>query len=293
MNPVAIRVGPIAVHWYGILIVAGALVGAYVASREARRRGWDPDHIWNALFLTLVLGIIGARLYHVLTPSPSSGLTIEYFLRHPEYIIATWQGGLGIYGGIAGGILGFYLYTRGNRLDFLKWADLAMIGLPLGQAIGRWGNFVNQELYGRPTDLPWGIYIDPAHRYPGFETFSYFHPTFLYESIWNLGVCLVLLYMAHRWGERLLKGEILTVYLILYPMGRIIMEFVRLDSTSVGTIPVAQIVSLGCVVVAGVVMAYRRIVVHEQPTGWLSEQPALDHTSEETTSSEDRVPKQR
>jgi phosphatidylglycerol---prolipoprotein diacylglyceryl transferase len=292
MNPVAIRIGPIAVHWYGILIVAGALVGAYVASREARRRGWDPDHIWNALFLTLVLGIIGARLYHVLTPSPSSGLTIEYFLRHPEYIIATWQGGLGIYGGIAGGILGFYLYTRWNRLDFLKWADLAIIGLPLGQAIGRWGNFVNQELYGRPTDLPWGIYIDPAHRYPGFEAYSYFHPTFLYESIWNLGVCLILIYVAHRWAERLLKGEILTVYLILYPLGRIIMEFVRLDSTSVGAIPVAQLVSLGCIVVAGMVMAYRRIVVHEQPSGWASERPVPDGPSPEAPTSEDRAPKQ-
>jgi phosphatidylglycerol---prolipoprotein diacylglyceryl transferase len=294
MNPIAIRIGPIAVHWYGILIVAGALAGAYVASREAKRRGWDPDHIWNSLFLTLVLGIVGARLYHVLTPSPSSGLTLSYFIQHPEYIIATWQGGLGIYGGIAGGILGFYLYMRWNRLDFLKWADLAIMGLPLGQAIGRWGNFVNQELYGRPTTLPWGIYIDPAHRYPGYESYNYFHPVFLYESIWNVGVCVVLVYVAHRWGERLLKGEILTVYLILYPLGRILMEFVRLDSTTVGSVPVAQIVSVVCIVIAAAVLVYRRKVVGEQPSGWASERkPVVAEPSPAgpEASSDDGAPK--
>ena len=271
MDPIALRLGPISVHWYGILIVLGALAGAYVASREAKRRGWDPDHIWNALFITLVLGIIGARLYHVLTPSPSSGLSIAYFLSHPEYIVATWQGGLGIYGGIAGGMLGFYLYTRFNHLDFWRWADVAIIGLPVGQAIGRWGNFVNQELYGRPADLPWGIYIDPAHRYPGYEAYSRFHPTFLYESLWSLGVFLVLIYMSRRWGERLLKGELVCVYLVLYPLGRILVEFYRLDSTAVSGIPVAQWLSAVVIVVSAAVIAYRRFIGHEQPSSWDSE----------------------
>lgn len=271
MNPIAIRVGPVAVHWYGILIVAGALAGAFVAAREAKRRGWDPDHIWNGLFLTLVLGIVGARLYHVLTPSPSSGLSIEYFLKHPEAMLATWQGGLGIYGGIAGGVLGFYIYTRSAHLDFLRWVDLAIIGLPLGQAIGRWGNFVNQELYGAPSNLPWAIYIDPAHRYAGFEAYERFHPTFLYECVWDLLVFGALLYLAHRYGERLLKGEILTIYLILYPLGRILMEFVRLDSASVGAVSIAQLVSAACMVVAALVLIYRRLVLRESPGSWDSE----------------------
>ncbi len=260
MDPIALRIGPIAVHWYGILVVAGALAGAFLAATEAKRRGWNPDHIWNGLFLTLIFGIIGARLYHVLTPSPSSGLDFSYFLRHPEYIIATWQGGLGIYGGIAGGVLGFYIYARLNRLDFWAWADVAIMGVPLGQAIGRWGNFINQELYGRPTDLPWGIYIDPAHRYPGYEMYSRFHPTFLYESLWNLGVCIVLVYLARRWSERLLKGEILCAYLILYPVGRILMEFVRLDSLTAAGAPIATWVSAGLIVVSTAAIVLRRLV---------------------------------
>ena len=277
MDPIAIRIGPIAIHWYGILIVVGALAGAYLSSREAKRRGWDPEHIWNALFVTLVFGIIGARLYHVLTPSPSSGLSISYFLQHPEHIIATWQGGLGIYGGLAGGVLGFYVYARLNRLDFWRWGDVAIIGLPLGQAIGRWGNFVNQELYGRPADLPWAIYIDPAHRYAGYESYSHFHPTFLYESLWNLGVCVVLIYLARRWGEQLLKGEIVCVYLILYPVGRILMEFVRLDSLTAGGIAVATWVSIGLIVLSVAVILFRRLVMKEQPSPWTSElKPAAE-----------------
>lgn len=279
MNPIAVRFGPVAIHWYGVIIVAGALAGAFLSAREAKRRGWDPDHIWNGLFLTLVLGIVGARLYHIFTPSPSSGLTFEYFWKHPEAIIATWQGGLGIYGGIAGGILGFYIYARSARLDFVRWVDVAMIGLPLGQAIGRWGNFVNQELYGGPTDLPWAIYIDPLHRYAGYEAYERFHPTFLYESLWDLMICGVLLYLAHRFGERLLKGDLLTVYLILYPLGRVLMEFVRLDSLTVGAVPIAQIVSGVCLVLAAAVMVYRRFVAREQPGSWSSErkppEPAL------------------
>lgn len=275
MDPIALRIGPIAVHWYGILVVLGALAGAFLASTEAKGRGWDPDHIWNALFVTLIVGIIGARLYHVLTPSPSSGLDLGYFLRHPEYIIATWQGGLGIYGAIVGGVLGFYIYARFSHLDFWAWSDVAIMGLPLGQAIGRWGNFVNQELYGKPTDLPWGIYIDPAHRYSGYETYSHFHPTFLYESLWNLGVCIALVYIARRWGERLLRGEILSVYLVLYPVGRILMEFVRLDSLTTGGIPVATWVSIGLIVLSCGVILFRRLVIREQPSPWSSQAKPL------------------
>ena len=271
MDPIAIRIGPLAVHWYGILVVTGALAGAYVSSSEAKRRGWDPDNIWNALFVTLVFGIIGARLYHVLTPSPSSGLSVSYFLQHPEHIIATWQGGLGIYGGFAGGVLGFFIYARLNHLDFWRWADVAILGLPLGQAIGRWGNFINQELYGKPTALPWGIYIDPAHRYAGYESYSRFHPTFLYESIWNIGVCVFLIFISRRWGEKLLKGEVLCVYLVLYPLGRILMELVRLDSLTAGGVPVATWVSIALLSGSAAVIVFRRFVIKEQPSPWDSE----------------------
>ena len=199
-------------------------------------RVWNPDHVWNGLIWCLILAVIGARLYHVLTPSPSmAAVGIEGpldYLRNPYYLINIRRGGLGIFGGIAGGALGLLIYAYRNRLPALAWADLAAIGLALGQAVGRWANFVNQELYGAPTDLPWAIFIDPAHRLPGFVHSERFHPAFLYESIWNLLVFLLLLALWRRYQERLLTGDLVALYLILYGVGRVLMETVRLDSAT-------------------------------------------------------------
>lgn len=258
MNPVAFRVGPLAVHWYGILIVTGALAAAFVAQSEARRRGQNPDHVWDALALCLLFGIVGARLYHVLTPPPSMGVDIGYYFRNPKEMFATWHGGLGIYGAVAGGILAVYVYTRYQKLDFLEWLDIAVPGLALAQAIGRWANFINQELYGRPTDLPWAIYIPLEKRLPGYEAFERFHPTFLYESLWNLGVCLLLLYIARRYSDCLLRGELFGLYLILYPLGRFFLEMIRLDSPMIGYISIAQGIALIAISVSAGAMAYRR-----------------------------------
>jgi len=261
MDPVAFSIGPVKVYWYGLLIAIGALAGAYVADREARRRGENPDHVWNGLIVCLVLGLIGARLYHVFSsPPPGMGVGWDFYRQHPEKIFAFWEGGfrgLGIYGAVAGGLLGVALYTRWAKLPFLRWADIAIIGLPLGQAIGRWGNFFNQELYGYPTDLPWGIYIDPAHRLPGLERFERFHPTFLYESLWNVGVFLALLYLARRFGDRLLPGDLLLCYGILYPVGRFLVEFQRPDAWTIGGIATAQIIAAISVVVCSAVLIYR------------------------------------
>ena len=135
------------------------------------------------LIVIFILGVVGARLYHVLTPSPSTGITPAWYFAHPLEILAIWNGGLGIYGALVGGALGLWLYTRRHRLDFWAWLDIAAPAIPLGQAIGRWGNFVNQELYGAPTTLPWAIYIPPEKRLPGYAAFAYYHPTFLYESL--------------------------------------------------------------------------------------------------------------
>jgi phosphatidylglycerol:prolipoprotein diacylglycerol transferase len=201
---------------------------------DAPWRIWNPDHVWNGLIICLLFAVVGARLYHVLTPSPSMaafGIETPWdYFRNPMQLINIRAGGLGIYGGLAGGALGLFIYTRRQRIPTLAWADLAVVGVALGQVFGRWGNFFNQELYGRPTTLPWAITITEAHRLPGYEEFSQFHPAFLYESLWNLLAFLVLYTLVKRYSPRLLTGELTALYLIFYAVGRILLETVRLDS---------------------------------------------------------------
>ena len=273
------NIGPLAVHWYGIIIVAGALAGAYAATFEARRRGEDPEHVWNALVWCLVAGILGARLYHVL--SSPQGTTIGfryYFVTNPFDTVTVfgrsipfptalmiWNGGLGIFGAIAGGALAAIIYVRRNQLSLLRWLDIGAPGLILGQAIGRWGNFVNQELYGPPTTLPWGIPIDAEHRIPPFTDLSRypvettrFHPLFLYESLWNFAVFAVLMIVGRRYADRLKDGDILSLYFILYGLGRLFIEALRPDAWLIGNIPTAQLVSAGLIVLGVGLMVWRR-----------------------------------
>lgn len=255
--------GSFPIYWYGILIVAGALAGAYVATIEAKRRGIDPDHVWNGLLVALILGVIGARLYHVLSTPAGTNIGLQYYLDNPFEILNFRQGGLGIYGAVAGGLLAVYLYGRYAKLNFLQLVDIAMPGLAIGQAIGRWGNFFNQELYGYPTDLPWGIRIDAAHRLPLFgdltkypvET-TRFHPTFFYESLWMLGMALVLLFVARRW-ENAKPGDLLLLWGMWYGCGRFFIEFQRPDAWLISGIAAAQLIGLALVVICGVALMYR------------------------------------
>jgi phosphatidylglycerol:prolipoprotein diacylglycerol transferase len=236
-DPFGIHLGPLYLRYYGLILVTGAFLGGYLASVEARRRGHNPDLVWDGLIWALVGGIVGARIWHIFTPPPSMqalGFTTMFYLTHPLDAIAVWNGGLGIPGAVAGGLIGLYFYTRNKKLNFAEWADIAAPGLALGQAVGRWGNFVNQELYGAPTTLPWGLTIDAAHRVPGFtDPALRFHPTFLYESIGNFIICLVLLYIGRRYAERLKTGDLFLIYLIFYPLLRFALEFIRLDSSQV------------------------------------------------------------
>ncbi len=201
---------------------------------DAPWRVWNPEHTWNGIGWALILGVIGARLYHVMTPSPSMAAVgiyspLDYF-RNPYQLINLRNGGLGIYGGMAGGLVGLWIFTRKNRLPLLAWADLAGVGMALGQFLGRWGNYFNQELYGRPTNLPWAVTIDPMYRLPAYSEFSRFHPAFLYESLWNLFAFLVLLTLARRYAHKLLTGDLMALYLVFYAVGRSLLETVRLDS---------------------------------------------------------------
>lgn len=235
---------------------------------DAPWRIWNPDHVWNGLIVCLLFAVIGARLYHVLTPSPSMaafGIETPWdYFRNPMQLINIRAGGLGIYGGLAGGALGLFIYTRRQRIPTLAWADLAVVGVALGQVFGRWGNFFNQELYGRPTTLPWAITITEAHRLPGYEEFSRFHPAFLYESLWNLLAFLVLYTLAKRYSARLLTGELTALYLIFYAVGRILLEMVRLDSRTLElfglnlNMAIATFVSLLVALLMGVWVIVRR-----------------------------------
>ena len=223
------------VFWYGVLIVGGIILGAYTVTFEIERRGLDPEHVWGGLTWAVVLAVIGARLYHILTPPPSMCASLGIctaldYLKDPMRLIDFRAGGLGIYGAIVGGVLGIYLYGRRYKMDWLAYTDVGTYGLALGQFVGRWGNFFNQELYGRPTDLPWAVFI----KYPlaGYAEYQTFHPTFLYESLWNFLTFALLYTLAHKFRDKLLRGELLGLYLIMYPLGRTLLETVRLDSAT-------------------------------------------------------------
>lgn len=257
IDPIAFQIGPIAIHWYGILIVSGIVAAAYLSTYTARLFGENPELVWDALIWVVLLGVIGARLYHVLTVPPSMGVDRWYYFRHPLEILATWKGGLGIYGAVAGGALGLYIVIRRAKRDMWRWMDIIVPGLVLAQAIGRWGNFVNQELYGRPTDLPWAIYIEPQYRLAGFEMYERFHPTFFYESMWNLATSAILVYLIWRYRERLIPGLITGIYFIAYSTVRFTLEFIRLDSPSIGTVTIAQIVALFIIAVWVGLMVWR------------------------------------
>jgi phosphatidylglycerol---prolipoprotein diacylglyceryl transferase len=226
-------------HYYGIIIMLGAIAGAFLSRSEAKRRGLDPEVIWDMLVYLLIGGILGARLWHIFSPPPTSlaqGITTLYYLTHPLAAIAIWNGGLGIPGAVIGGAIAMYLYTRVHHLDFAVWADIAAPGVALGQAIGRWGNFFNQELYGSPSTLPWAIYIDPQHRMAGFTDQATYHPLFLYESLWNFANVFLLLWLGRRFADRLKPGDLMLVYMLNYAIGRFLLDFLRLDASRVGGI---------------------------------------------------------
>jgi len=258
-----ICLGPLPIRFYGIIIVVGILVGGFVATREARWRGENSDRIWDALIWIAIAGIIGARLYHVFSTPAGCTETAPicgwpWYRNHPLDALMIWNGGLGIFGALLAGGLVVLIYARRHKLPLARYLDIAAPALLIGQAIGRWGNFVNQELYGPPTNLPWGIPIDAAHRYGAFtdlvryplET-TRFHPDFLYESVLNVIGFIVLIVVARRLRLRLRDGDIFLLYLIWYPANRILVESLRPDAWTVnGGLATAQLVSLVLMAVA-------------------------------------------
>jgi phosphatidylglycerol:prolipoprotein diacylglycerol transferase len=245
------------IYFYGILIMAGVVAAAFLGQAEAKRRGINPDYIWDALFWVVLAGIIGARLWHIFTPPPSmveQGITTKWYLTHPLDMLNIRNGGLGIPGAIIGGALAMWFYCRRKKITFLSMVDTVIPGVALAQGIGRWGNFFNQELYGKPTNLPWKIYIDPAHRLPGYQNNDYFHPLFLYESLWNVLNMAILLWMGRRFEKWLKPGDLFYVYMIMYSIGRFSLDFLRLDASQVGGINFNQTFVIFVALAGGVML---------------------------------------
>ncbi len=246
-DPVAFSLFGVSIRWYAIFILTGIVVAVIVARALAVRRGLDPDFALDAAPWIVFAGIAGARLYYVL-------LRFDYFVAHPAEALNFRLGGMTIHGGLAGGALMFLYLCRRRGQPPLAWADVVMPGVAVAQAIGRWGNWANQEAFGTPTTLPWGVAIDVAHRPAQFLAATHFHPTFLYESIFDLVNGAVLSWLALRIPNdpRLRSGDVLWCYLIFYGVARFIIERMRTDSLYIGPFPAALWISAG-LVLAGVV----------------------------------------
>jgi len=277
-----ITIGPLTIRFYGLLIMLGVVAAAVISYLEAKRRGENSEIVLDCLPWLILGGVIGARIWHILTPPASNveqGITTLYYLTHPLAAIAIWRGGLGIPGAVAGGALAFYFYSRKKKISFGLWADIIAPGLALAQSIGRWGNFINQELYGKPTDLPWAITIDPQYRLPEYLDIANYHPLFLYESLFNLANMFFLLWLGRKFTDKRKNGDVFLSYLVTYPTFRFFMEFLRLDPSFVGGINANQIMMLVIAAFALLFFVWR----HRKDFNSKKNQPVInDETSDES-----------
>jgi phosphatidylglycerol:prolipoprotein diacylglycerol transferase len=249
MNPIALQLGSLRIYWYGLIITSAIVIATLLAMGEAKRQKLDPDHILNLVIVAVPAAFVGARLYYVV-------FEWERYAGNWLEIVAVWHGGLAIHGGLLGGLLAGIFYVRKQKLSFWQLADIAAPSIILGQAIGRWGNFFNQEAHGGvvsrefisrfPQFIQDGMYIQG----------QYYHPTFLYESIWNFSVFLFLLWYRRKPVEY--RGRVFFAYLALYSLGRFFIEGLRTDSLMLGPFRIAQLVSLTLILLAIIGFQYIR-----------------------------------
>lgn len=251
MNPVAFKLGMISVHWYGILIGLGIALALLVVYKLSKKTNLDTDEVIDACIYMLPFGFLGARLYYVL-------FNLNYYLSKPEEIVKVWHGGLAIHGGVIASLIFLYFYSKKKNLELLHLLDVLAPAVVLAQAIGRWGNFINQEAYGGIVSKTYISHF-PAFIQEGMLiSGNYHHPTFLYESMWNLGVFAILMYFSLRQSKP--KGSILAGYLALYSLGRFFIEGLRTDSLMFGPLRMAQVISLLGIIIGALIfyLAKRR-----------------------------------
>jgi phosphatidylglycerol:prolipoprotein diacylglycerol transferase len=310
-SSVALQIGPISIYWYGICYAVGLAFAFWIIHREAKWRGLAVEYLPNGMIVVAIAAVLGGRLYHVIDQW-------QLYEDDPISIFLPPYTGLGAYGGLILGTIVGVLYIRWKRQPVLLWADAIAPGIFAMQAVARWGNFFNQELYGPPTTLPWGIPIEcakriveyPCSQYP-FET-TRFQPLFLYESLSGLLGMLFLIWLGRRFASRLRPGDLLLVFFIWYGSVRLILETLRLNNWTFFGVPTAQIVSATFIVVAAVILLYRHrpgarppgaVPAAESEASALSEPTAesqtplgteptseLEPATESETSSETEVP---
>lgn len=253
INPVAFKLGPISVAWYGILIAIGIVLAFLVVQREMVKRGMDQEFLTDLLIWAVPISIISARIYYVM-------FTWDFYKDHPDQIIQIWNGGIAIHGALIGAFLTTYIYTKKKGISFWKVVDIAAPGILIGQIIGRWGNFVNQEAHGGPVSqhfLENTIIPDWIMKQMTIDGVTY-HPTFLYESLWNI-VALIILLLLRK--VALKRGEMFLFYLVWYSAGRFFIESMRTDSLYViGELRAAQLVSIITIIVAVLIFIVRRYI---------------------------------
>ncbi|TWD97478.1 phosphatidylglycerol:prolipoprotein diacylglycerol transferase [Neobacillus bataviensis] len=250
LNPIAFSLGPIQVHWYGIIIGSGLALALYLAIREANRRGLPKDTFADLMLWAIPIAIISARIYYVI-------FEWDYYADHPADIPKIWNGGIAIHGALIGSVITTIVFARKRGISFWKIADIAAPSIILGQAIGRWGNFMNQEAHGGEVTRSFleGLHLPDFIINQMYINGTYYHPTFLYESVWDF-IGFLLLILLRRVNFR--RGELFLSYVIWYSIGRFFVEGLRTDSLMLGSLRMAQTISIVLIVVALGILVYRR-----------------------------------
>ena len=264
LNTVALELGSLTIHWYGVIICLGFILAGVYGYRRCRKFGTTPDDITDFLICLIPCAIVGARLYYVFS-------SWDYYGKHPEDIIKVWNGGLAIYGGIILGVVAAIVFSKVRKISFFDFGDMAVICLLIGQMIGRWGNFVNAEAFGGVTSLPWGMSINGAEMC---------HPTFLYESLWNFaGFVFLHFYSKHR----RFKGELILIYFGWYGLGRAWIEGLRTDSLYLGNtdIRVSQLLAAVSFVVCTALLLWLHLSKKYKDLGFLAISPETENQPEE------------
>lgn len=262
LNPTFLDLGPLEIQWYGLIIGLGTMLALFLAIKESERRGMHKDTFMDLVLFAIPIAIICARIYYVI-------FKWDYYSQNPAKIIAIWEGGIAIHGALIGSVVTAIVFARVKGLSFWKIADIAAPSIILGQAIGRWGNFMNQEAHGGPIAedqvqtfyniLPDFIMDQMYIEYDG--VFNYYHPTFLYESLWSIVGFIILLLLRKA---NLRRGEMFLTYVIWYSIGRAFVELLRTDSLMLGSFRVAVLLSIFLIVGALVILVYRRMKGHSK-----------------------------